>query len=137
MPPTRTWSGSIAAYRQGRPGAANTDLYLIMASDGFRQAILLEADRKATQGGAPVYQYYFTWHSPVREGKLRAFHTVEIPFVFDNVDAARSMTGSGADRHALATRISTAWVNFARTGNPNHAGTCRTGLRTTTCVAQP
>ena len=33
--------------------------------------VLTEADRKAMQGKAPVYQYYFTWRSPVREGKLR------------------------------------------------------------------
>jgi para-nitrobenzyl esterase len=112
----------IAAYRAGRPGVANTDLFLIMASDGFRAGILLEADRKAAQGQAPVYQYYFTWHSPVRDGKLRSFHTLEIPFVFDNVDAAKSMTGSGKDRYELATRMSNAWVAFARTGDPNHAG---------------
>ncbi|HEY0342178.1 MAG TPA: carboxylesterase family protein, partial [Steroidobacteraceae bacterium] len=112
----------IAAYRAGRPGAANTDLFLIMASDGFRAGILLEADRKATQAQAPVYQYYFTWRSPVRDGKLRSFHTVEIPFVFDNVDAAKSMTGSGKDRYELATRMSNAWVAFARTGDPNHPG---------------
>jgi len=98
----------IAAYRAGRPGVANTDLFLIMASDGFRAGILLEADRKAAQGQAPVYQYYFTWHSPVRDGKLRSFHTLEIPFVFDNVDAAKSMTGSGKDRYELATRMSSA-----------------------------
>jgi para-nitrobenzyl esterase len=112
----------IAAYRAGRPGAANTDLFLIMASEGFRAGILLEADRKAAQAQAPVYQYYFTWRSPVREGKLRSFHTVEIPFVFDNVDAAKSMTGSGKDRYELATRMSSAWVAFARTGDPNHPG---------------
>ncbi|HEY1898803.1 MAG TPA: carboxylesterase family protein [Steroidobacteraceae bacterium] len=112
----------IAAYRAGRPGTANTDLYLIMASDGFRANVLLEAERKAAQAQAPVYQYYFTWRSPVREGKLRTFHTLEIPFVFDNVDAAKSMTGSGKDRYALATRMSDAWVAFARTGNPNHPG---------------
>ena len=112
----------ITAYRSGRPGAANTDLFLIMASDGFRAGILQEADRKAAQTQASVYQYYFTWRSPVREGKLRSFHTVEIPFVFDNVDAAKSMTGSGKDRYELATRMSRAWVAFARTGNPNHSG---------------
>jgi para-nitrobenzyl esterase len=113
---------AIAAYRAGRPGAANTDLFLIMASDGFRAGVLLEAERKAAQGQAPVYQYYFTWHSPVREGKLRSFHTLEIPFVFDNVDAAKSMTGSGKDRYELAKRMSNAWVAFARTGDPNHPG---------------
>jgi para-nitrobenzyl esterase len=113
----------IAAYRAGRPGAPNTDLFLIMASDGFRAAVLLEAERKAAQAqSAPVYQYYFTWRSPVREGKLRSFHTVEIPFVFDNVDAAKSMTGTGQDRYELATKMSSAWVAFARTADPNHPG---------------
>jgi len=113
----------IAVYRKGRPKASNTDLYLIIASDAtFRQGVLIEADRKAAQHGAPVYQYYFTWRSPVRDGKLRTFHTLEIPFVFDNVDACQSMTGSGQDRYALASKISGAWTAFARTGNPNHPG---------------
>ncbi|HEY4340632.1 MAG TPA: carboxylesterase family protein [Steroidobacteraceae bacterium] len=111
----------IAAYRKGRPDRANTDLYLIMASDAtFRAGVLLEAERKAEQTQAQVYQYYFTWRSPVRQGKLRTFHTLEIPFVFDNVDACQSMTGSGADRLPLAQKMSSAWVAFARTGNPNH-----------------
>jgi len=113
----------ISAYRAGRPGATNTDLYLIIASDAtFRAGVLTEAERKATQGGAAVYQYYFTWRSPVRAGKLRSYHTLEIPFVFDNVDAAQSMTGSGSDRSLLAERMSSAWVAFARSGNPSHPG---------------
>jgi para-nitrobenzyl esterase len=65
--------------------------------------------------------YYFTWHSPVRDGKLRAFHTLDIPFVFDNVDVGRSMTGNGQDRYALQDKMSSAWVAFARSGNPNTA----------------
>jgi para-nitrobenzyl esterase len=113
----------IAAYRAGRPKDSNTDLHLIIASDaGFRAGVLTEADRKAQQAKAAVYQYYFTWRSPVRDGKLRSFHTLEIPFVFDVVDAASSMTGKGPERQALADRMSKAWVAFARTGNPNHAG---------------
>lgn len=113
----------IAAYRKGRPGIANTDLYLTLASDAsFRQGVMAEAERKAAAGKAPAYMYYFTWHSPVRDGKLRAFHTVELPFVFDNLDAGKSTTGSGEDRVALADRVSNAWTAFARTGNPNHPG---------------
>jgi para-nitrobenzyl esterase len=113
----------IAAYRKGRPGIANTDLFLILASDAtFRRNVLAEAERKAVEAKAPAYLYYFTWHSTAREGKLRAFHSLELPFVFDNIDAGQSMTGSGGDRQALADRMSAAWVSFARTGNPNHAG---------------
>jgi para-nitrobenzyl esterase len=111
----------VAAYKKGRPGASNTDLFLALASDAtFRAGVVTEADRKAAQGKALVYQYYVTWRSPVRDGKLRSFHTIEIPFVFDNVDACKSMLGSGEDRYALAEKFSGAWVAFARTGNPNH-----------------
>src|SRR5262249_20734582 len=110
----------IAAYRAGRPGQSNTNIYLALASDAtFRGGVVTEAERKAEQGKAPVYQYYFTWRSTVRDGKLRSFHTVEIPLIFENVDSAKSMVGSGQDADALADRISSAWVAFARTGNPN------------------
>jgi para-nitrobenzyl esterase len=113
----------IDVYRKGRPNISNTDLYLILASDAtFRAGVLTEAERKADQATASVYMYYFTWNSPVRDGKLRAFHTLEIPFVFDNVDLATAMTGSGQNRYALQDKISSAWVSFARTGNPNHKG---------------
>ena len=83
--------------------------------------VITEAERKAEQP-APVYVYYFTWKSPVHDGKLKAFHTLEIPFVLDNVDEAKSMTGSGADRYPLQEKMSGAWAAFARTGNPNHKG---------------
>ncbi|MGH9740622.1 MAG: carboxylesterase/lipase family protein [Candidatus Acidiferrales bacterium] len=112
----------IEVYRKGRPGIANTDLYLILASDAtFRRGVMTEAERKADQAAAPCYMYYFTWRSPVRDGKLRTFHTLEIPFVFDNVDLATAMTGARQDRYALEDKISGAWVAFARTGNPSHS----------------
>jgi hypothetical protein len=64
------------------------------------------AERKADQKQAPVY--YLTWRSPVRDGKLKAFHTLDIPFVFENVDLATAMTGAGQDRYALQDRMSAA-----------------------------
>jgi para-nitrobenzyl esterase len=110
----------IGVYRNVRPGISNIDLYLILASDNFRGETVAQAEFKADAHQAPVYMYYFNWRSPVRDGKLKAFHTVEIPFVFDNVDLAESMVGSGHDRYALADKISGAWVAFARTGIPRH-----------------
>ncbi len=111
----------IATYRKGRPKASNLDLYLVIASDNWtRTTHITVAERKAAQGRAPVYMYYFTWKTPVRDGRLRTPHTVEIPFALDNVDLAQSITGTGRDRYALASRVSGAWVAFARTGNPHH-----------------
>jgi para-nitrobenzyl esterase len=114
----------IAVYRKGRPQASNLDLYFIMATDAsnFRTGTDTEADRKAALGKAPIYKYYFQWYSPARGGKLRSYHTLDIPFVFQNVDIAQSMVGSGQERYALADKMSGAWVAFARTGNPNHKG---------------
>lgn len=108
----------IRVYQNARPGISDLDLYLILASDNFRAETLTQAESKADEHQAPVYMYYFNWRSPVRDGKLKSFHTVEIPFVFDNVDLAESMVGTGRDRYALAEKISDAWVAFARTGIP-------------------
>jgi para-nitrobenzyl esterase len=110
----------IAAYRKDQPGITPIDLAIEVSSDLFAwKNAVTQAERKAAQHAAPVYMYYFTWKSPVRDGKLRAFHTLDIPFAFDNVDLGRSMTGTGRDRYALQNRMSSAWVAFARTGNPN------------------
>lgn len=111
----------IATYRKGRPGLTNLDYSLILASDNFRNPPVTEAEHKAAQK-APVYMYYFTWQSPVSGGKLKSFHTLEIPFHQENVDEAKGMTGAGQDRYALQDKMSLAWTNFARTGNPNHKG---------------
>ena len=111
----------IAAYRKGRPGLTNLDYSLILASDNFRAGVMTEAERKSAQK-APVYAYYFTWPSPVSGGKLKSFHTLEIPFAMANVDEAKGMTGEGKDRYPLQDRMSAAWTAFARSGNPNHKG---------------
>jgi len=111
----------IAAYKKGRPKASNLDVNLIVASDNFRTPILTAAERKAAQP-APVYMYYFTWPSPVSGGKLKSFHTLDIPFALGNVDESKSMTGEGNDRYALQDRMTAYWTNFARTGDPNGKG---------------
>ena len=114
----------IAMYRKDRPRASNLDLALIFETDAspFRSGTDTEAERKAALGKAPVYMYRFQWYSPVSGGRLRAMHCIDIPFVFENVDISKSVVGDGPDRHALADKMSGAWVAFARSGNPNHKG---------------
>ncbi|MBV8902704.1 MAG: carboxylesterase/lipase family protein, partial [Acidobacteriia bacterium] len=114
----------IAVYKKGRPQASNLDLFFILSTDAsnFRTGTDTEAERKAEQGQAPVYKYYFQWYSPVREGKLRSYHTLDIPFVFQKVDIAQSMVGTGPERQPLADKMSAAFAAFARSANPNHKG---------------
>jgi para-nitrobenzyl esterase len=52
-------------------------------------------------------------------GKLRTPHTLENAFVFDDTEGARFLTGGGPAVQALARRVSTAWVGFAASGDPN------------------
>lgn len=113
----------IALYRKNRPTDNLGDIALIMAADNspLRTSSDTIAERKFAQG-APVYMYYFQWRSPVRNGKLRSMHCMEIPFVFNHPDRIQFMTGTGSDRQALAKQMSAAWAAFARTGNPNHGG---------------
>src|SRR5262245_51380254 len=95
-------------------------------------AIGFDPARLFAQGQAPVYLYYFNWRSPVRNGKLRTMHCMELPFVFDHPDLIGFMTGMGPERYELAKNMSEAWVAFARTGNPNHKGIPRWDAWTTT-----
>ena len=110
----------IALYRAGRPSDSAGDLAAVIAGDTsiLRQASYTIAERKFSQRRAPVYLYSFNWRSPVRGGKLRCMHCMELPFVFDHPDLISFMTGTGRDRYELAKNMSEAWVAFARHGQP-------------------
>lgn len=89
----------------------------------FRPGAVDQANMKSSiKNGAPVYMYLFTWQSPVWDGKYKSLHCMELPFVFDNIERGKNMTGGGTAAHALAEKVSNSWINFARTGNPNHEG---------------
>ena len=111
----------IAAVKKAYPNDSRpTDL--IDVDDMFRRSAIKMADIKHESATAPIYMYLFTWQSPVLDGAYKAFHCMEIPFVFSNIQRCEEMTGGGKDAYALAEKMSQAWVNFARTGNPNHKG---------------
>jgi para-nitrobenzyl esterase len=116
----------IAVYKKGWPKASNLDLALIIDSDYTfaRPGIDLESERKAAQAKAPVYKYYFRWYTPVNGGRVRAMHTMELPFIYGNFEAAKTEVGDTAtpEMRTLSDVMGLAWTTFARTGNPNHKG---------------
>lgn len=110
------------ALQKAYPGTLRPSDYLDVDIN-FRAGTVRQADQKAgVSGAAPVYMYVFTWNSPVNDGMYKSMHCMELPFVFDNIARCEEMTGGGPEAHALADRMSRAWVAFARTGNPNHKG---------------
>jgi para-nitrobenzyl esterase len=50
---------------------------------------------------------------------MRSPHTIEIPFVFNNIKLAGALISKMPEAYALADKASAAWVAFARTGDPN------------------
>ncbi|MFX0555390.1 carboxylesterase/lipase family protein [Maribacter sp. CXY002] len=109
----------IAAVKKAYPN--DTDPKDLLDVDTmFRPGAVAQANVKSgLEGGADVYMYLFTWQSPVFDGKYKSLHCMELPFVFDNVALANQMTGGGREAHELADKMSSAWINFAKTGNPN------------------
>ncbi|MDJ1467917.1 carboxylesterase/lipase family protein [Cytophagaceae bacterium DM2B3-1] len=110
----------LSAVKKAYPADTHpTDL--IDIDDMFRRGAIKQADLKST-GKAPVFMYLFTWQSPVQDGEYKAVHCMEIAFAFNNISRCEEMTGGGKEAIALAQKVSQAWINFAKTGNPNHKG---------------
>lgn len=112
----------VAAFRRRDPNASPFDLWSRIATAPIRKAAVDQALAKARQAQGPAYLYWFNWATPVLDGRPRAFHCLDIPFAFANTDRCDSMTGGGPDARALSGRIADAFVAFARSGDPNHAG---------------
>jgi para-nitrobenzyl esterase len=112
----------IAAYRLDYPEATPFGLYATIAASRFRVPAFAQAARKADLGAAPSYAYVYAWRTPVLDNRPGSFHACEISFAFDNAEICDHYSAGSADAFALSKKISTAWVNFARTGNPNHSG---------------
>ena len=104
-------------YRTRDPRANPAEL-LIAALTGAQFWIrsALFAERKAARG-APVYMYSLAWETPVCEGRLKAPHALDLPFVFDNTAIADATAGAPSARE-LAAVMSASWAAFARNGSP-------------------
>jgi para-nitrobenzyl esterase len=113
----------IEVFQKAFPGATPFTIFSILSATATRRLTSLTmAARKAAQGAAPAFNYWFQWQTPILDGRPRAFHTSELPFVFYNTEQCRSMTGGGLDALDLGGRIADAWIHFARNGDPNHSG---------------
>jgi para-nitrobenzyl esterase len=112
----------IAAYQKLYAKAKPFDVLSVAFAAQSRQNCVTQAERQVALGGAPVYTFWFTWQTPVLDGRPRAFHCAELPFVFNNTDRAAAMTGGGPEARELGGRMSDAWISFARKGDPNHPG---------------
>lgn len=117
---------AIAVFKASTPSGSYPEMFFkIMSWRAYiRNATLMAEARHALNGADnPTWMYQVTWRSPVDGGRRFAQHSSDLPFMFDNVERGARFTGPPtAATKVMADSMSEAWLAFARTGNPNHAG---------------
>jgi para-nitrobenzyl esterase len=117
-------AAAIETYRGTRPGSGAAEVWTAVLSDQvFRVPAVRLAERQSAH--APVHLYLFTWATPAFGGALGSCHALEIPFVFNNLDAPGVSLFTGeptASARRLAESMHDTWTAFARGGDPNGAG---------------
>jgi para-nitrobenzyl esterase len=95
---------------------------LLSVDTVFRPFTIRTADARATETSAPLYVYFLAWKSSVDNASKGSFHGLDIPLAFNNVDLRPDWTGNSEEAWELADKMSSAWINFVKTGNPNVEG---------------
>ncbi len=109
----------VQAYAKAFPDKKPVEIWSLVSSN--RQAVVTLADAKVKQA-APVFVSWFAWQPPLFDGRIGAFHCLDICFWFHNTDLMYSHTGGGERPRRLAEKMSASLVQFMKTGDPNGSG---------------
>ena len=101
---------------------AYTPQDLLSVDKVFRPYTIRTADARALETSTPLYVYLLAWKSPVDSASRGSFHGLDIPLAFNNVDLRPDWTGNSEEAWKIADKMSSAWINFIKTGNPNVEG---------------
>jgi para-nitrobenzyl esterase len=85
-------------------------------------ALAFWAEKRKAIGAQPIYAYYYTHTEPGPDAvRFGAFHSSEIPYVFQTLDKSPDRGFTDVDRR-LSETMAAYWTNFVRTGDPNGPG---------------
>lgn len=104
------------AYAANFPGKKPAEIMTLAASN--RANAVACGNAKAKQK-APVYMAWFGWEPNLYNGRMRAFHCIDICFWYDNTDRMYTHTGGGKRPRLLSEKMSASLLAFMKTGNPN------------------
>ena len=110
------------AYRKEYPRESPFGIWAAVSASNTRRNAFTQAEKKAALGAAPAFAYIYAWRTPALDGRPGTFHSSEISMVFDNANKCVNYSGLTPEGLAMSTNMSSAWANFARTGNPSHSG---------------
>ena len=110
----------VSAYKKQFPTASPVEIWALILSN--RKNAVATADAKSKNGKAPVYVSWFGWQPPLFDGRMRAFHCIDICFWFYNTDLMFTHTGGGKRPRELSSKMANSFIQFVKTGNPNGGG---------------
>lgn len=96
------------------------DAYAQASTDRAFRVPLAQLLEDRANVGAKTFGYQFTWPSPLFDGAVGAVHCLDIPYVFDNLDAERvtdALHGPNPPQE-LADEMHGGWVRFITSGDP-------------------
>ncbi|MBN2805586.1 MAG: carboxylesterase/lipase family protein [Prolixibacteraceae bacterium] len=106
----------VEAYAKAFPDKKPVELMALITSN--RKGVIETCNAKANQP-AEIYLAWFGWEPPLFDGRMRAFHCLDISFWFNNTDLMLTHSGGGKRPRELSGKMSDALLNFMKTGNPN------------------
>lgn len=105
----------IAVYKRNHPQEKYSDLFFRISTDrGARWNAARQAELHLARGRADVFIYYCQWNTPEFGGRIRAFHTCDLPLTMRLVAYPES--------EDLSRQLSGAWAAFARNSDPSQEG---------------
>jgi para-nitrobenzyl esterase len=110
----------ITEYEKRLDEPSEIDLRNAVETDRIFRIPAIRLAEAQVDNDTSTWMYRFDWKTPAFGGRMGACHALEIPFMFDNLEApgADVFTG-GAAPPQLATSMHAAWVAFAKNGDPN------------------
>jgi para-nitrobenzyl esterase len=128
------WGALADQYLSLYPHATNEEASKSQAdssNDGAFWHMRLFADEQKKLG-RQAWLFYFAQNPPAPAGQpaFPAAHASELPYVFNNLGKAPlfpdpsdpALAAASAPDRKVADQMSSYWVNFARSGNPNGSG---------------
>jgi para-nitrobenzyl esterase len=106
----------VEAYAKSFPEMKPVEILSLISSS--RVGVVRSAGAKLAQS-PDVWMAWFGYHSPLFDGRQRAFHCVDICYWFHNTDLMLTHTGGGKGPRDLSDKMASALVAFMRTGDPN------------------
>ncbi len=108
----------LEAFRRAWP--EKKDANACYVDDSKRRAAFEVVEKRNESGAENNYIFLLSYESPV-DGGVSMWHCGEIPFIFHNLDltGVGASYGNTAEAYRLQDEMCSAWVNFARNGDPN------------------